>query len=428
MKVRIRTRKKRDEARRIHVLSFVFLSFSLFIILSFMPKDDPLIEEITVPLPEENPSAPTVLEENKKTIRRGMTLSDILAEYGLPPAEINNLRRDVKPVYDLARIKAGQQIRVYTAPPGELVSLEYDIDDKEYLCVQKKMEAYTAEIKNIPYEIRVNTIWGTIEDNPISAVNEKGEGVQLALDLADIFAWDIDFYADLRKGDSFKIIFEKKYLNGELVGYRNILAAEFTTQGKTFYAFRYSYPDTKEVDYFNLEGDSLRKSFRISPIRYTRITSRFSYRRLHPIRKVYRPHLGVDYAAAIGTPVQATADGTVISFGNQGASGRMVRLRHKNRYETMYLHLRGFAKGIKKGAKVKEGQVIGYVGSSGESTGPHLDYRIKKDGKFINPLTFKPEPVKPLRKEFLEDFKKLAENYLLCFDASLMATSCLSSF
>ena len=427
MKVRIKTRKKRAEARRIHILSFILLSFSLFIILSSMPKDDPLIEEITIPPPEENPSAPAVLEENKKTIRRGMTLSDILAEYGLPPAEIHNLRRDVKPVYDLARIKAGQEIRVCTVQPGEFVSLEYDIDDKDYLYVQKKEEAYTAEIKKIPYDIRVNTIWGTIDDFLITAVNEKGEQVQLALDLADIFAWDIDFYADLRKGDSFKVIFEKKFLNGDFTGYRNILAAEFTTQGKTFYAFRYTYPDTNEVDYFDLEGGSLRKSFRISPIRYNRITSRFSYNRLHPIRKVYRPHLGVDYAADIGTPVQATADGTVISAGIQGASGRMVRIRHKNSYETMYLHLRNIVRGVEKGAKVKEGQLIGHVGSSGESTGPHLDYRIKKDGKFINPLTFKPEPVKPLRKEFLEDFKKLADSYLVCFDASLMVFSCLSS-
>jgi murein DD-endopeptidase MepM/ murein hydrolase activator NlpD len=428
MKVRIKTRKKRSEARRIHVLSFILLSFSLFIILSFIPKDDPLIEEIAVPPAEESPSAPAVLEENKKTIRRGMTLSDILAEYGIPPAEIHNLRREVKPVYDLARIKAGQEIRVYTTQPGELVSLEYDIDDKEYLHVQKKTEAYTAEIKNIPYEIKVNTIWGSIEDYLITAVNEKGEEVQLALDLADIFAWDIDFYADLRKGDSFKVIFEKKFLNGKFYGYRNILASEFTSQGKTFYAFRYTYPDTKEVDYFDLEGGSLRKSFRKSPIKFTKITSRFSYNRLHPIRKVYRPHLGVDYAAAIGTPVQATADGTVISFGIQGASGRMVRLRHKNRYETMYLHLRDIVKWIRKGAKVKEGQVIGHVGSSGESTGPHLDYRIKKDGRFINPLTFKPEPAKPLREEFLEDFKRMAENYIVCFDASLMVNSCLSNF
>jgi murein DD-endopeptidase MepM/ murein hydrolase activator NlpD len=274
--------------------------------------------------------------------------------------------------------------------------LEYDIDEENYLHIQKEEGAYRAEIKKIPYDIKVKTIWGIIEDNPISAVKKR----------------DIDFYADLRQGDSFKIIFEKKYLNGEFVGYEDILAAEFVNQGKTFLAFRYTYPDTKESDYFDLEGGSLRKQFLKSPIRYSRITSRFSRRRLHPIRKVFRPHYGVDYAAIIGTPVQVTADGTVTFAGRRGPSGRMITVRHINRYETMYLHLRGYAAGIRKGKKVKGGQEIGYVGSSGESTGPHLDYRIKKDGKYINPLLFNPEPVRPLRKEYQEDYKKKADSYV----------------
>lgn len=424
MKVTIKTYRKKTETRRIHLLLFTLFSFSLFLILSFIPKKE-IQSEVATLVPPAKISIPSPpLEKSKKTIRWGMTLTDILAPYDFTPTEIFDLSQGIRSVYDLSKIKAGQEIRICTNPQGEVVSLEYDIDEKDYLLVQKKQGAYTAEIKKIPYENKVSMIWGTIQDYLISAVNTENEGVQLALDLVDLFAWDIDFYADLRKGDSFKILFEKRYLDGKFVGYGNILTAEFTNQGKTFQAFRYTYPDTKESDHYDLEGNSLRKTFMKSPIRYDRITSRFSRSRLHPIWKVYRPHYGVDYAARIGTPVQATADGTVIFAGRKGASGRMVGIRHQNRYETQYLHLRGFARGIKKGVKVREGQEIGYVGSSGESTGPHLDYRIKKDGKYINPLTFKPDPVSPLRAEFLEDFKKVAQNYLLLFETSLLVSSC----
>jgi murein DD-endopeptidase MepM/ murein hydrolase activator NlpD len=427
MQVKIKTYRKKKGTRRIHLLLFIFLSFSLFIILTFLQKEKPLFEEEKDATQQEISFVLPPLEEKKEAIRRGMTLTDILKPYNLSTAEIHALIKDVKPVYDLAKIRAGQELRIFSSPEGDFFSLEYDIDEGNYLHIKKKEGTYGAEIKKTPYDIRVKAIWGIIKENLIFAVRDKNEGVILALNLAELFAWDIDFYADLRRGDSFKIIFEKKYLNGEFVGYENILAAEFVNQGRKFLAFRYTYPDTKGSDYFDLEGESLRKEFLKSPIRYSRITSRFSRRRLHPIRKVYRPHYGVDYAASVGTSVQVTADGTVTFAGRRGASGRMISVRHKNRYETMYLHLRGYAAGIRKGKKVKGGQEIGYVGSSGESTGPHLDYRIKKDGRYINPLLFNPEPVKPLRAEFLDDFKEKADSYSLCFKAPQIIFSCLSN-
>ncbi len=428
MQVKIKTHKKKRKTRRIHLLLFIFLSFSLFIILTFLHKEKPLFEEEKDAAEQEVSFVLPPLEEKKEVIRRGMTLTDILKPYNLSTTEIHTLIKEVKPVYDLAKIRAGQELRIFSSPQGDLFSLEYDIDEENYLHIKKKESTYGAEIKKTPYDIRVKAIWGIIKENLIFAVRDKNEGVILALNLAELFAWDIDFYADLRRGDSFKIIFEKKYLNGEFVGYENILAAEFVNQGKKFMAFRYTYPDTKNSDYFDLEGESLRKEFLKSPIRYSRITSRFSRRRLHPIRKVYRPHYGVDYAASVGTSVQVTADGTVTFARRRGASGRMISVRHKNRYETMYLHLRGYAAGIRKGKKVKGGQEIGYVGSSGESTGPHLDYRIKKDGRYINPLLFNPEPVKPLRAEFLDDFKEKVESYSLCFEAPQIIFSCFSNF
>ena len=425
MQVKIQIRKEKKEPRRIHLLLFVVLSLTLFFILSFLHEEKTLVgEEINVPqliVPE----APPPPKENKQNIRRGMTLSDILGTHNISPLETHKLREEVKPVYDLAKIKAGQEIRIYSNPEGKLTSLEYDIDDENYLYIQKKNGVYAAEIKKIPYDHRIMMIWGSIEDNPISAVKKENEGVQLALNLADIFDWDIDFTYDLRRGDTFKIIFEKKILHGKFHSYGAILAAEFINQGKTFQAFRYTYQDTAESDYFNLEGESLRKQFLKSPIKFRRISSRFSSRRLHPIRKVFRPHYGVDYASSVGTPGRAAASGTVSFAGWNRASGRMVRIRHNNNYETSYLHLRGY--NVKKGAKVKSGDTIGWVGSSGESTGPHLDYRIKHRGKYINPLTFNPKPVKPIRAEFFEDFKREAEKYLLWFDTPQVIMSLFSN-
>lgn len=426
MKVKIKTYKIKRGPRRIHLLLFIILSFSLFLILSFLSKKESFLQQDISPiqdLQEESSS----LKVDKKTILKGMTLTDLLAPYHFSPADIHELQTKVKPVYDLSRIKAGHEFRICTSQQGDFISLEYDIDDKNYLLIKKEEGEFKAEIIKIPYKNSTVMVWGTINDNLISAVREEEESVQLALNLADLFAWDIDFSYDIRKGDSFKIIFENRYREGEFVGYGNILAAEFTNQGKTFQAFRYTYPDTDESDHFDLEGNSLRKEFLKSPIRYTRITSRFSHRRLHPIRKVFRPHYGVDYAAPVGTPVQATADGTVVYVGRRGSSGRMIHIRHNNRYETMYLHLRGYARGIRKGARIRGGQTIASVGSSGESTGPHLDYRIKKDGRYINPLTFNPPSVEPLKTEFLEDFKKKASSYRLCLDAPRIIISSYSS-
>ncbi len=416
MKVNIRISRK-NERRRLSLLLFIIISFFIFVFLSFLPKKESLPEEEKKILQPQVSITPPPPEEHKKVIQKGVTLTDILAPHDFSPAEIHKLREEVKPVYDLAKIKAGHEIRIYTSPEGIIHSIEYDIDTSDYLLIQRNGGIYEAEIKKIPYEYRVEMIWSIIEDSLIFAVEKENEGDLLALDFAELFGWDIDFHTDPRKGDTFKILFEKKYLDDTFVGYRNILAAEYTSQHKTYRAFRYTYLDTEESDYFDPEGNSLRKEFRRSPIKFGRISSRYSRRRFHPIRKVYRPHYGVDYAAPIGTNVQATADGTVTFRGWNGASGRMIRIRHKNEYETMYLHLRSYAKGIRKGAKVQSGQVIGYVGSSGESTGPHLDYRIKFRGKYFNSLTRKFKPVEPLRAEFFEDFKKEVEYYCLCLEA-----------
>jgi murein DD-endopeptidase MepM/ murein hydrolase activator NlpD len=353
------------------------------------------------------------LAEYKVRVRPGDTIGKILSRYGFSPADIQALYDQVKPVFDLRRIRAGRFLRLYADPSDAVVRLEYDIDDLNYLRVEKREGLFQAALDERPVETAVNMIWGTIEESPIQAFDRLGEEDSLALAFADLFGWDVDFYIDIREGDTFKVVFEKRYLEGRFIGYGQILAAEFVNQGKLHQAFYFVSPDTKKPGYYDAQGQSLEKEFRKSPIKWARISSRFSRRRLHPIHKVYRAHYGVDYAAPVGTPVQATADGVVTFAGWNGASGRLVRIRHKNAYETMYLHLRSFGSGIRRGARVKGGDIVGYVGSSGDSTGPHLDYRIKRNGSYLNPLSAKFDPVEPLREELLDDFGTEIEKYEL---------------
>jgi murein DD-endopeptidase MepM/ murein hydrolase activator NlpD len=433
MRVKLKIHKNDNEPHRVSLLVFLAISLIAFFILSFQPRpsiattDTSTEEHSTLqPEPKEKQNPPPG-KENREIIKRGETISDILDRYKLSPAEIHKLREDVKPVYDLAKVRAGNELKIFTTPDDEVVCIEYALNKENYLCLEKNGESYKAEIKKIPYQVRTEMIWGVIEDNPINAISQENEGGQLAILLEEIFAWDIDFYADIRQGDSFKIIFEKKYLEDEFVGYRHIIAAEFTNQGESFRAFRFTYPDSKKADYFDYDGNSLRKEFLKSPISGARITSRFTHSRLHPVRKVWRPHYGVDYAAPVGTPVRATADGSVSYAGRDGANGRMIRIRHKNGYETFYLHLRRYGKGIRRGVKVASGQIIGYVGASGEVTGPHLDYRIKHRGRYINPLAYRFRPVEPLQREYLESFQSETEQYLISFDAPQIIVSSVSS-
>ena len=354
------------------------------------------------------PAAPA-LEEERIVIPPKSSLADLLKRRDFDNLEIHRIKEAVKPVYDLGKIRAGQQLRLSSLPDGPWKTLEYDIDETRFLVVRNDEDGIKAEVKLVPFEVRPAFAWGVIEDSLIGALDKAGEEDSLALDLVErCFGWDIDFNTDLRKGDSFRIFVEKKYLDGRFVGYRDILAAEFTNNGNVFQAFRFTYPDTRTSDYFDENGGSRRKDFLRSPIKFMtpRITSRFSASRFHPIYKIYRPHYGVDYAAPIGTPVQATADGEVTFAGRDGAAGNTVKMRHKNSYETIYLHLSGFGRGVRKGALLKGGDIIGYVGSSGDSTGPHLDYRIIYHGGPVNPLGHKFKPADPLRKEFLDVYKK----------------------
>lgn len=374
------------------------------------------------PPAEAGPPAPTTEEI---TIQKGQTISDILAGYRFSAEEIHRLIQQIKPVFKLERIVAGRRLRLTLDAAGEVRALEYPIDETSYLVVAREGSDYKAEKKPYLFETKLAYIWGTIEDNPINAVSQRGETDALTIRMTDLFAWDIDFYTELRRGDAFRMVYEKRYLEGKFYGYGEILAAEFICQNKAFEAFRFEYPDSKKADYFDLEGKSVRKQFLRSPLPYgAPITSRFSYNRLHPIRKTYTAHYGIDYGAPVGMPVHATADGVVVSAGLNGAAGNMVHLKHKNGYETMYLHLARIF--VKAQDQVAGGKIIGTVGNTGESTGPHLDYRVKQGGSYVNPLSRKFLPAEPLRPEFKEAFKKRVEIGRLMLDTPFVARALIS--
>jgi murein DD-endopeptidase MepM/ murein hydrolase activator NlpD len=251
-------------------------------------------------------------------------------------------------------------------------------------------------MKNFEFEIRVEPVSGFIEDSLFLAVKYAGEHDELAEMIANIFMWDVDFYTDIRRGDRFRMLVEKKYLDGEFKDYGDILAADITVQDQTYTGFRFE-DKPGSVGYYQADGKSLKKTFLKSPLKFTRISSHFSYARRHPILKIVRPHLGTDYAAPAGTPVVAVASGKVIRAGRNGNYGNMVQLRHVKGYQTMYGHLSKIA--VRNGTQVSQGQVIGYVGSTGLASGPHLDFRVIQRGKFINPLkaVFPPKP--PVSRE-----------------------------
>lgn len=337
------------------------------------------------------------------TVKQGESLYDIFKRYGLNINELYAIASASKKTYNLKKLSPGRDYCITLDGDNCIRSFTYYIDSNSILNIERAEDDFKASKDAIPYETTLVHISGTVRDNLVSSI----DNLLLALDLSDIFAWDIDFTTDIRNGDSFKLVVEEHRLDGEFRKYGKILSAEFKNNGRTYNAYRFEQNGT--ADYFNSKGRSLRKAFLKAPLSFRRISSGFSNRRLHPIRKVYRPHHGVDYAAPRGTPVSTVGDGTVLTAGYKRGNGNYVKIKHPNGYITYYLHLHRISKGIRKGRRVKQGQVIGTVGSTGYSTGPHLDYRVKINGKFVNPLTLKLPPGKPVNKRLIAKFRALKD-------------------
>jgi murein DD-endopeptidase MepM/ murein hydrolase activator NlpD len=304
---------------------------------------------------------------------------------------------------DPKKLFPGTEFRGVCSPTGDLERLEVIFDRRTEVHLLAVAEGIQVEKVERPLESEVVRFEGVVESSLFGAMDTAGAGPELAVRMAQIYQWDIDFLRDLRKGDRFVVVVDRRTVDGEFYEWGTIFAARFVNGKRTLDAVVYP-DDNGRLGYYDINGVPLRKQFLRSPLKFSRVTSRFSMSRFHPVLKKRMPHYGVDYGAPVGTPVLVTADGTVTLAGRNGGGGNMVTVRHTNGYETNYLHLSRFGKGVRRGARVVQGQVIGYVGSTGLSTGPHLDYRVKLNGRWINPLSISSPPVKPLSEDRLQRY------------------------
>lgn len=352
-------------------------------------------------------------------VLKGETLLAIFEKYGLDVKELFAMRDVAAKVHPLKSLHPGQPYTLTVDNQSRINSFVYWINRDSYLKIRKVATGYEAEKTDLPYEEKVLTLSGAIEDSLISAIGEDREHLLLALQLSDIFAWDIDFASDLRKSDSYRIIVEGFYYNGEFRKYGNIIAAEFINNGELFKAYRFEHDG--KTDYYDEAGNSRRKAFLKAPLNFRKISSSFSKGRFHPILKIRRAHKGIDYAAASGTPVSTVGDGTVLHAGRKGPYGNLVIIRHPNGWTTYYGHLSRIAKGVRKGRSVEQGQTIGNVGSTGLSTGPHLHYEVRVSDKCVNPLTLKIPKGWPVPRKELAAFKTLRHQMDSYFSTIRMA-------
>jgi murein DD-endopeptidase MepM/ murein hydrolase activator NlpD len=331
-------------------------------------------------------------------------LSSILIKNGVSMSEIDQVVRNSGSVFDVRNVKSGNNYILFCDRDsiGRARYLVYEHDQTtSYVFSFNDSLNITPFRKKITSEIKYAS--GTIETSLWEAMVNKGLHPSLAFELSEIFAWTVDFFG-LQKGDHFKVIYEELFIEEKSIGAGNIYGAQFTWSGSTITAIPFIQDSTES--FFDIEGNSLRKAFLKAPLKFSRISSRFSANRMHPILRIRRAHFGVDYAAPLGTPVVAIGDGRVLSATNEGASGRMVKIQHNSIYSTAYLHLSRFGDGISRGTFVKQGQVIGYVGSSGLSTGPHLDFRFYKSGSPVDPLRVEAPSVEPVAEANLSRFEK----------------------
>jgi len=355
--------------------------------------------------PPAGPSSapPTDVRTLRGVIRAGVGFAENLALAGLDPQMIPNIVKRLAPALDFRRLQVGDRFTVVLEPGGDLVSLTYEKGPLEALVLRSTPGGWETEFAALPAENRVIEVRGNIRSSLFEAMDRAGEGDALTLAFAELFAWDIDFTHEMQPGDSFRVVVEKIYRERRFVQYGRILAAEYRQGDGAHQAYFFPWPDA-HGEYYTAEGRSVRASFLRSPISYTRISSGFSGARLHPILKKVRPHLGVDFAAPEGTPVWAPADGRVVKRGRDSAGGNQIALRHGSGYETHYLHLSRFATGLKVGDRVRQKEVIGYVGSTGLATGPHLDYRVRRSGAWVNPVKEAFPRAERLPPEFAAEF------------------------
>ena len=354
--------------------------------------------------------AQTILPTTQR-LSRGLNFAGALERFGLTPTEAAGATAAAQQAFNLRQLRAGNSIVVGRSVEGELRAIDYKIDADRMLHIIPAAPGFSAEVKNIETRMQVESVNGQLDDSLFNAVEDAGESPEIALRLAQIFGYDLDFYTDPRKGDMFRLVIEKKrYRNGELAAYGRILAAEYVNNGRKFQALLF-HDDQGHPAYYTADGKSLQKAFLRSPLKFAApVTSHFSKARFHPILKTTRPHLGTDYGAPVGTPVQTIGAGRVTFAGRRGGDGNMVKVAHSQGYETMYLHLSRIF--VHVGEHVEIGKTIGLVGMTGLATGPHLDFRIEKNGQFLNFERLGLPPYDPVSKKDMPEFAKVREQWL----------------
>lgn len=350
-----------------------------------------------------------------RTVKRDQTLGSIFESVGVGSDYIRQLGFSSNEVFDIRKVRAGNTYKVFshrdTTARVEYVVYEHSATDyvvfhfSDSLAIRAEKKDVIAVTKLSEAEISTS-LWEAMQDYNLNPV--------LALDLSEVYAWAVDFFA-LYKGDKFKVLYDELYVDNVSVGIGTIHAAWFEHRGYTYYAFRYQQDSV--WSYWDEQGNSLRKAFLKSPLRFSRISSRFSNRRMHPVLRIYRPHTGVDYAAPQGTPVMAIGDGIVVEKGYNHAAGNFVKIKHNSVYTTAYFHFSKFGPGISQGSRVAQGQVIGYVGKTGYATGPHLDLRFWKNGKAVDPLKVEAPSVEPIKTENVDTFNQLVSAFRVKLDS-----------
>ena len=332
-------------------------------------------------------------------VQRGETAGKIFDRYGVSAAQIDRIALVCRDTFDLRKIRVGGRYTVLLSGDSTARHLDHFVYEKnitDYVTISLIGDSVVARNGHKDVRVERHKSTATISSSLWNSITEAGMPISLAVDLEEIYGWSVDFFG-LQAGDNFTVIYEKQFVDSVCIGSGRVWGAVFNHGGKELYAI--PFRQGEKITYWDEKGNSLRKLLLKAPLKYSRISSRFSHARLHPVHRVYRPHYGVDYAAPKGTPVYAIADGTVIFKGWGGGGGNTLKIKHPRNLTSGYLHLSGFAKGIATGVRVSQGQLIGYVGSTGTSTGPHLDFRLWKGGKPIDPLKAPSEPVEPIKQE-----------------------------
>jgi murein DD-endopeptidase MepM/ murein hydrolase activator NlpD len=378
------------------------------------------------PQKEALPAAAQKTATHKEVVvAKGDTLSTLFEKVGLPAAAVHDVMASDKQAKQFSQLKRGQVLQFELSPEGDLKQLHSKLNDLESISLSRTDKGYAFTRDVSKPNVRTAYVRGVINSSLSLSAQRAGLSHTMTMDMAKIFGYDVDFAQDIRKGDEFDVVYEQKVVNGKTVSTGNILAARFTNRGKTYSAVRYTNKQGN-TNYYTADGNSMRKAFIRTPVDFARISSMFSMGRKHPILNKIRAHKGVDYAAPRGTPIKATGDGKVILAGRRGGYGNTVIIQHGDTYRTLYGHMQGFAKGVQTGSSVKQGQVIGYIGTTGLSTGPHLHYEFQVNGVHVDPLGQKLPMADPIAKSEKQRFMQESQPLMARMDqekATMLASS-----